>query len=117
MDEETSRSQNAHLPTAFSVTLLSRFVCVYMCAREEHIYDPWSQRDGKGKGERVRSCFSLLFLFFFFSPFFFTRHYDRIYQRRRLKKAARWWSHRVRSRDIFRRNEFDPSSFFLFLIF
>jgi hypothetical protein len=51
----------------------------------------------------------------FLSLLFLTRHYDRIYQRRRFKNRARWWSHRMHSRDIFRRNGFDSSSFLFFL--
>lgn len=65
--------------------------------------------------KRARSFFSLSSYSLFSFSLFLTRHYDRIYQRCRLKNTARCWSHCVRLCDIFRRNGFDPSSFFFSL--
>ena len=95
-------------------------VCVYVHVGEEHIRSVvplgW-QRQSREPAVLSLLSHSSSYSSFFFLFFFFlrlpNRHYDRNYQhrRRRLKKAARWWLHRARSGDIFRRNRFDsPAS-------
>ena len=87
-------------------------ICVLVYTREGHIYDPWSQWNGNDERERVPSCFSPSV----FLPFFLTRHYDRIHlsalcssQEQSQMVVASY----VCSGDIFRRNGFESSAFFL----
>ncbi len=91
MNEETNISSTAYLPAVFSVTLLSRFVCVYVCVQKKNTYTIrgprgiTTTRDGEGERESPEFLLSVLLLLIFL-----TRHYDRIYQRCRLKNIARW---------------------------